>query len=76
MTDPGNLSTDSGLTSEQAVRDIIHRTNNFLTVIDTQGECALLLKDTGMMEKALHSILQESEKMHQFLQDTRGKLEE
>lgn len=55
-------------------RDVIHRCNNFLSLLVVHGESALLMRDAAAMEAAWRTILRESKTLEDELRRSRKLL--
>lgn len=55
-------------------RNVIHRCNNFLSLLVIHGENALLMKDAAAAEAALRTMLQESKLLEADLRRSRKLL--
>lgn len=56
---------------KRVARDVIHRCNNFLSLLVVHGENALLMKDASAMEAALRAILEETKSLEEELRRNR-----
>ncbi|MFN0207466.1 MAG: hypothetical protein ACKVS6_14265 [Planctomycetota bacterium] len=56
------------------LRDLIHKTNNYLGVVMTNAENALAKNDAQASRRALETILQQSEMLLTAIRDCRKKL--
>lgn len=69
-TTPASSESDP----RKIARSVIHRCNNFLSLLVVHGENALLMRDAAAMEAALRTMLQETKSLEEDLRRSRKLL--
>ena len=74
--EPGIAEAEAAADSSRVAREVIHRFNNFLSLLVARGEAALESKDLASPETALRALLDESRLVEEFLRRSRRSLGE